>query len=102
MKSLFLKIKHYLNLMFNRKYRKFQEINTKLHKTIQDREVDRIVLKFRIKQMVKQYLKLNTGSKYIPSWNKSDAEIKEEVLHKYGEQMKALGIKINDKLKLSV
>jgi len=101
MKRLFSKIKHFLNLIFNPKYRLFTNVNRKLHKSIQDREVERIILKGRIVKMVKEYIAINTSSKFIPPWIKSNAEIKEEILLKYGEEMKQLGVKIYDNLKLS-
>lgn len=80
---------------------RFRRINKKLYKTIEEREVDRIILKGQIVKMVKEYIAINTSSKFIPPWYKSNAEIKEEVLHKYGEEMKHLGIKLYDNLKLS-
>jgi hypothetical protein len=101
MKSLFLKIKHFLNLIFNRKYRLFSKVNRKLYKTIEDREVDRIILKGQIVKMVREYVAINTSSEFIPPWIKSHAEIKEEILIKYGEEMKHLDIKIYNNLKLS-
>lgn len=102
MKSLFLKIKHFLNLIFNRKYRLFSKVNRKLYKTIEDREVDRIILKGKIVKMVRDYVAINTSSEFIPPWIKSKAEIKEEIIMKYGEEMKQLDIKIYNNLKLSV
>ena len=102
MKYLFNKIAFFLNYLRNfRTINQFKKINNKLHKTIEDREVDRIILKGRIIKMVKEYIVINTSSKFIPPWYKSNAEIKEEVLHKYGEEMKHLGIKLYDNLKLS-
>jgi hypothetical protein len=102
MKSLFAKIAFFLKSLFNfRKTLKFKSINRKLYKTIQDREVDRIILKGRIVKMVKEYIAINTASDFIPPWYKSNAEIKEEILHKYGEEMKQLNIKIYNNLKLS-
>jgi hypothetical protein len=80
---------------------KFKKINKKLYKTIEDREVDRIILKGKILQMVKEFIAINTSSKFIPPWYKSDAEIREEVLIKYGDQMKQLDIKLYRNLKLS-
>lgn len=80
---------------------RFRKINNKLYKSIQDREVDRIILKGTIVKMVKHYIAINTSSKFIPPWYKSNAEIKEEILIKYGEQMKHLDIKIYTNLKLS-
>jgi hypothetical protein len=101
MKRLFLKIKHFLNLIFNKKYRLFTNVNRKIYKSIHDREVDRIILKGKIIEMVREYIAINTSSEFIPPWIKSNAEIKEEILHKYGEDMKHLNIKIYDNLKLS-
>lgn len=80
---------------------RFRRINKKLYKTIEDREVDRIILKGRIVKMVKEYIAINTSSKFIPPWYKSNAEIREEVLIKYGEEMKQLDIKLYHNLKLS-
>ena len=101
MKSLFLKIKHFLNLLFNPKYRLFTNVNRKLHKSIQDREVERIILKGKIVKMVKEYIAINTSSEFIPPWIKSNAEIREEIILKYGNEMKQLNIKIYKNLKLS-
>jgi hypothetical protein len=50
--------------------------------------------------MVKEYIAI-TISKFIPPWYKSNAEIREEVLCKYGDEMEHLGIKIYHNLKLS-
>ena len=99
MKSLFLKIILFFSAFF--KNRKFRRINKKLYKTIEDREVDRIILKGRIVKMVKEYIAINTSSDFIPPWIKSNAEIREEVLLKYGEEMQQLDIKLYHNLKLS-
>lgn len=99
MKALFLKIIFFFSSFF--KNRQFRRINKKLYKTIEDREVDRIILKGRIVKMVKEYIDINTSSEFIPPWYKSNAEIREEVLIKYGEEMKNLDIKIYHNLKLS-
>lgn len=99
MKSLFLKIILFFSAFF--KNRKFRRINKKLYKTIEDREVDRIILKGRIVKMVKEYIAINTSSEFIPPWIKSNAEIREEVLLKYGDEMKHLDIKLYHNLKLS-
>lgn len=102
MKSLFLKIVLFLkSLWYIRKTLRFRRINKKLYKTIEDREVDRIILKGRIVKMVKEYIAINTSSQFIPPWYKSNAEIKEEILIKYGDDMERLGIKIYNNLKLS-
>lgn len=102
MKSLFLKIKSFLNYLLHlRKNLLFRKINKKLHKKIEDRQVERIILKGRIVKMVNEYIAINTSSEFIPPWYKSKAEIKEEILHKYGEEMQHLGIKIYNNLKLS-
>lgn len=102
MKSIFLKIALFFKSIFNfRTNLRFKRINKKLYKTIEDREVDRIILKGQIIKMVKEYIAINTSSEFIPPWFKSNAEIKEEILHKYGEEMEHLGIKIYDNLKLS-
>ena len=99
MKSLIAKIIFFFSSFF--KNRQFRRINKKLYKTLEDREVDRIILKGRIVKMVKEYIAINTSSEFIPPWIKSNAEIREEVLLKYGEEMKQLDIKIYNNLKLS-
>lgn len=102
MKYLFKKIAFLLNYLSNfRTINKFKKINKKLYKTIEDREVDRIILKGRIVKMVKEYIQINTSSKFIPAWHKSNEEIRAEILHKYGEEMEHLGVKIYHNLKLS-
>lgn len=99
MKSIFLKIILFFSSFL--KNRQFRRINRKLYKTLEDREVDRIILKGRIVKMVKQYIAINTSSDFIPPWIKSNAEIKEEILIKYGDEMKQLNVKIYNNLKLS-
>ena len=102
MKSLFSKIIFFFTFLWNiRTNLRFRRINRKLYKTIEDREVDRIILKGQIVKMVKDYIAINTSSDFIPPWIKSNAEIREEVLLKYGEEMKHLGIKLYSNLKLS-
>lgn len=102
MKSLLKKIALFFNYLFNfRTINRFKKINNKLGKKLQDREVERIILKGRILKMVKEFIHLNTSSKFIPPWYKSDAEIREEVLIKYGKEMQKLDIKLYRNLKLS-
>lgn len=102
MKSLFKKIALFINYLWNiRTINTFRKINRKLYKTIEDREVDRIILKGKIIQMVKEYIPVNTSSEFIPPWIKSNAEIREEILLKFGDQMKQLDVKIYKNLKLS-
>ena len=102
MKSLLSKIALLFTFLWNiRTNLRFRRINKKLYKTLEDREVDRIILKGRIVKMVKEYVAINTSSEFIPPWYKSNAEIREEVLIKYGEEMKQLDIKLYHNLKLS-
>jgi hypothetical protein len=102
MKSLIAAIVLFFKSPWNfRTNLKFKKINRKLYKTIEDREVDRIILKGRIVKMVKEYIAINTSSEFIPPWYKSNAEIREEVLIKYGEEMDQLGVKLYHNLKLS-
>lgn len=99
MKRLF---SNFFSFLWNfRTVLRFRKINKKLYKTIEDREVDRIILKGQIIKMVKQYIAINTSSEFIPPWIKSNAEIKEEILIKFGEEMKHLDVKIYNNLKLS-
>lgn len=102
MKSLLSKIALLFTFLWNlRTNLRFRRINKKLYKTLEDREVDRIILKGRIVKMVKEYIVINTSSEFIPPWIKSNAEIREEVLLKYGEEMQQLDIKLYHNLKLS-
>lgn len=102
MNTLLKQIRYFFKFLWNiRTNLRFRRINKKLYKTIEDREVDRIILKGRIVKMVKEYIAINTSSEFIPPWIKSNAEIREEVLVKYGEEMKQLDIKLYHNLKLS-
>ena len=102
MNTLLKQIRYFFKFLWNiRANLRFRRINKKLYKTIEDREVDRIILKGRIVKMVKEYIAINTSSEFIPPWIKSNAEIREEVLVKYGEEMKQLDIKLYHNLKLS-
>lgn len=102
MKSILKKIGLIFNYLINfRTINRFKKINIKLGKKLEDREVERIILKGRILKMVKEFIQLNTSSKFIPPWYKSDAEIREEVLIKYGKEMEKLNIKLYHNLKLS-
>lgn len=102
MKSLFSLFTSILSFFKNRKKNKvFTKINQKLDQKLKDREVDRIILKGKILKMVREYIPINTTSEFIPPWHKSKAEIREEILNKYGDEMKHLDIRIYHNLKLS-
>ena len=81
-----------------RKINLFKKVNKKLYKTIEDREVDRIILKGRIIEMTRKYLRVDANSKYIPKDYRNTTEIRERVLAEFGEPMEKLGIRINTKL----
>jgi DUF1009 family protein len=101
MKSLFNKIALFFNYLLNfRTIIKFKKINKKLYKTIEDREVDRIILKGNIIKMVRKFLRVDAHSKFIPKESRNNTEIRERVLAEFGEQMDNLGIRINHKLEL--
>jgi protoheme ferro-lyase len=101
MKSLLKKIAFFLNYLRNfRTINKFKSINTKLQTTIEEREVDRIILKGQIIKMVRKYLNIGAKSDFIPITNRNRTEIRERVLAEFGEQMNKLGIRINAKLEL--
>lgn len=101
MKKVVAKIKDVLNYLFNfRTINRFKKINKTLEKKLEDREVDRIILKGNIIKMVRKYLRVDARSKYIPKDYRNKTEIRERVLAEFGEQMNALGIRINDKLEL--
>ena len=101
MKKVLVRISQFFNYLFNfRTIHRFKKINAKLEKSLEDREVDRIILKGNIIQMVRKYLRINANSKYIPKERRNNTEIRERVLAEFGEQMNKLGIRINDKLEL--
>lgn len=82
------------------KTKKFEKINTILQDKVDEIEVDKIILKGRIVDMVRKYLNVNANSKYIPKNHRNNTEIRERVLTEFGQDMSKLGIKINDKLEL--
>jgi DUF1009 family protein len=93
------KIKAFLYFLFNfKKINLFKKVNKKLYKTIEDREVDRIILKGQIIKMTRKFLRIDAKSKFIPKDFKSNTEIREQIVAKFGEQMNTLGIRINSKL----
>ena len=102
MKYLFNKIAFFFNYLRNfRTINRFKKINNKLHKTIEDREVDRIILKGQIIKMVRKYLNIGANSKFIPIDNRNTTEIRERIIAEFGAQMAKLDIKINAKLELN-
>jgi protoheme ferro-lyase len=101
MKYLLKKMAFLLDYLKNfRSINKFKQINTKLKQTIEDREVDRIILKGRVVKMVRKYLNLGAKSEFIPVSNRNTTEIRERVLAEFGDEMSKLGIRINAKLEL--
>lgn len=101
MKSVLSKITHFYNYLLNfRTINRFKKINTKLDKSLQDREVERIILKGQIIKMVRKYLNIGAKSEFIPISNRNRTEIRERVLAEFGEKMSKLDIRINAKLEL--
>ena len=91
-------IQFFTYLFHFRKINLFKKVNKKLYKTIEDREVDRIILKGRIIEMTRKYLRVDANSKYIPKDYRNTTEIRERVLAEFGEPMEKLGVRINTKL----
>lgn len=101
MKSLFKKIALFFNYLLHfRTINHFKKVNKKLGQKLEDREVDKIILKGQIIKMCRKYLRVDAKSKYIPKDYRNKTEIRERVLAEFGDQMKNLGIRINDKLEL--
>lgn len=101
MKSLFALFTSIISFFKNRKKNKvFTEINEKLEKKLNDREVDRIILKGEIIKMCRKFLNVNAKSIYIPKKYKNNTKIRERVLTEFGERMEKLGVRINDDLEL--
>lgn len=92
--DFFLYLKNFRTIL------RLKKINKKLHKTIEDREVDRIILKGQIIRSVRKFLNIDAKSIYIPKDYKNKTEIKEKVLAEFGEDMNKLSIRINDNLEL--
>lgn len=93
------KLIQFFSYLWNfRKINLFKKVNKKLYKTIEDREVDRLILKGRIIEMTRKYLRVDANSKYIPKDYRNTTEIRERVLAEFGEPMEKLGIRINTKL----
>ena len=92
----------FFSYLFNfRKINLFRKVNKKLVKTIEDREVDRIILKENIIKMTRKFLNYGGKSEFIPVTNKNTTEIRERILAEYGEKMHLLGISINQKLEFN-
>ena len=92
----------FFSYLFNfRKINLFRKVNKKLTKTIEDREVDRIILKGKIIKMTRKFLNYGGKSDFIPVTNKNTTEIRERILAEYGEEMNKLGVAINQKLVFS-
>lgn len=85
-----------------RKHLKWYFINRKLKRAIKDKNKRRLELKYEIVKMVRKYTKMDKDnvSKYIPLDEKTKAEIRFQVDLLYGNEMKYLNIKLNDKLQL--
>lgn len=99
MKKLIIKLKALIYYIFNfRKINLFKKVNQKLSKKIEDRDVDRIILKGQIIKMVRNYLRVDANSLYIPKDHKNNAEIQEQINAKYSVEMQKLGIRVNNKL----
>jgi hypothetical protein len=93
------KLIQFFSYLWNfRKINLFKKVNKKLYKTIEDREVDRMILKGRIIEMTRKYLRVDANSRYIPKDYRNTTEIRERVLAEFGEPMNKLGIRINTKL----
>jgi RNase P/RNase MRP subunit p29 len=93
------KIKAFFYFLFNfKKINLFNKVNKKLYKTIEDREVDRIILKGQIIKMTRKFLRIDANSKFIPKDYRNSTEIRERILGEFGEQMNLLGVRINSKL----
>jgi RNase P/RNase MRP subunit p29 len=93
------KIQAFFYFLFNlKKINLFKKVNKKLYKTIEDREVDRIILKGQIIKMTRKFLRIDANSKFIPKDYRNTTEIRERILGEFGEQMNLLGVRINSKL----
>lgn len=95
------KLIHFLLNLFKSKKRKtIETLEKALTEKITSREADRIILKDKIRVMLRKYLKLDANSKYIPLSFKDRQEIRMQVESKFGEEMKALDLKLTDNFKI--
>lgn len=101
MKNIFTRLqKLYYRIKYYRKHKKFDGIDASLQKALQDREIERIILKHQITKYMRKYLKIGAQSKYIPKDNKSREQSRQQVIGRFGTEMDALGIYITYNLKL--
>ena len=77
---------------------KHRGFHKSLKKAISDQEVDKIILKDIILKDMRKALRIDAKSKFIPDDIRNRAEIKEMVLARHGEKMKALNLTITDGL----
>lgn len=91
-------------LLYRLRYRKritiINQGNKLLNKAIEDREVDRIILKHEIVKYMAGYLQVKAKSKFIPKTRKNNEECRQQVIGVFGEQMDKLGISITNELEL--
>jgi hypothetical protein len=104
--SFLLKFKYVINRIFApflyiwniRKHLKFDKINAKLEKSLNTREVDRIILKGQILKMLRKFCRVDARSLYIPKDYKSRCIIKDQIYLQFGTEMELLGISVTSNL----
>lgn len=86
----------YYRLRYFRSIRTSKTIENKLMAAVtkkdMDREVDRIILKYRINKHMEKYLGVKADSEFIPAKGKSREKCRHQVEGRFGNRMAELGI----------
>jgi hypothetical protein len=80
------------------KNRNLMSINKKLVTHLENRNVDRIILKGRIMKMLRIFCRSDAKSLYIPKDYRSRCEMRERIYAEFGAEMQKLSISINTNL----
>ncbi len=104
--SFLLKCKYVFNQIIKpfvyvwniRKHVFFDRINAKLSMKLENREVDRIILRGQIMQMLRKFCRVDSKSIYIPKDYKSRCKIREQIYAQFGTEMELLDISVNNNL----
>ncbi|WP_116787620.1 hypothetical protein [Flavobacterium psychrotrophum] len=96
--------KLYYRLRYFRSIRTAKKMENKLMGAVakkdMDREVERIILKYRIRQHMEKYLGVKADSDFIPVKGKSRERCRHQVEGKFGKRMAELGIILKPNLML--
>lgn len=97
MKKLLFWLKRLFRSKRSRRLEKLAQVATE---KVSMREAERIILKDKIIKSVRKNLKLDAKSKYIPLYLRNKEEIRFQVETEFGEQLKALDMRLTDNLRV--